>query len=222
MLKLVLDLLFPPVCASCKQEGAFLCIKCRSELKIRHLRSKSVFPSKSDFLNLDGVIYAADYAENHGLMAAIKQFKYKYTRDLADDFSDLLNEKLNELNMMRGSKGILIPVPLHKKRQAERGFNQAELLAESIINKNSSLELISLLKRVKNTAQQAKLNKKQRHKNLKDAFVINNQMNRNDGKICFLVDDVCTTGATLDACAKTLKTAGMKRVYGLVIARAFK
>ena len=73
-----------------------------------------------------------------------------------------------------------------------------------------------------NTSQQAKLNKEARHQNLSEAFEVVGNLKQLSETVCFLVDDVCTTGATLDSCARVLKEAGIQKVYGLVVARAFK
>lgn len=255
---LILNTLFPPVCTSCKREGDFFCTKCLSTLKIKRISGHSA-EKGAEFKSLNGVIYAADYAKNPALGAAIKQLKYKFTKELADYFGDLMSQKLSELSMVKGRRVILIPVPLHKKRLGERGFNQADLLARVVKHG----EVVPLLERVRYTSQQAKLNKTERHKNLKDAFFMNNKfvhkiqdgddcpqvymsergpnwydwgerkkgerkklIKKETGKkkkpIFFLVDDVCTTGSTLENCAEVLKRAGIDKVYGLVIARAVK
>ncbi|MDH5597229.1 MAG: phosphoribosyltransferase family protein, partial [Candidatus Peregrinibacteria bacterium] len=81
--------------------------------------------------------------------------------------------------------------------------------------------VIPVLNRIRYTSQQARLKKNERAENLKGAFEVVGDRGVLNGKVCFLVDDVCTTGSTLDSCAKTLKDAGIKKVYGLVVARSF-
>ncbi|MBN2307031.1 ComF family protein [Candidatus Peregrinibacteria bacterium] len=219
----LLNLFFPPRCAACKQEGDFLCKNCVQDFRIKRIRARSLCPSSEDFEHLDGVIYGADYAQNPGLQAAISQFKYKFNKELTYHFAELLSQKLKELSMLRNKQACLIPVPLHKKRLNYRGFNQAELIAYAVAAKyGNEIDVLKPLARVKNTAQQAKLNKKERHQNLDEAFEVTGDLNKLSDKVCFVVDDVCTTGATLDSCAKTLKENGIEKVYGLVVARAFK
>ncbi len=286
--KWVLDALFPPMCVSCKREGDFLCGKCVDSLTRRKIRGgfgKS--PRRTEFQNLKGLIYALDYAKNPQIQAAIKQFKYKFTEELALPFARLIVEKLGELTMPKGRRVVLVPVPLHPRRLRERGFNQAEVIARAIQKEwPGPCEIQNLLIRQKETSQQARLTKKERHENLADAFGISKEcllychserlpraessgsrgMNkkfihssamlgmtslpasmgpqfswgeRNKGEekytkrkerkkgawndaVYFLVDDVCTTGATLENAAKVLVKGGFGRVYGLVIARAFK
>ncbi|MBN1258484.1 ComF family protein [Candidatus Peregrinibacteria bacterium] len=223
----LLDTLFPPTCASCKKEGAFLCEDCVRAFKKRKIRPRPSFVRlPKEFAYMDGVIYALDYAKNPGIQAAIQQFKYKFTRELAAYFADLVSEKLGQLSMAKNGKIILIPVPLHPKRLNYRGFNQAEVIGRAVGERmGDRVEIIPLLARVRHTAQQAKLTKKERHANLENAFILNKKCVHKfePGKsIYFIVDDVCTTGATLENCAKVLKENGFKKVYGLVVARAFK
>ena len=230
----LLNTLFPPVCVSCKSEGDFLCVECLRNLdknKISPIyRRKELDP---DFNKLDGVIYALDYAKNPQIKAAIKQLKYKFTQDLAEYFANMIAEKIRELNMVKNKQIILIPVPLHKKRLNYRGFNQAEVITRAIASRFSDdqMQVIELLERIRHTDQQAKLDKYERRKNLGGAFVISSgsrEMNNfyvhkyNTSTIYFIVDDVCTTGSTLEECAGVLKENGFKKVYGLVVARAFK
>lgn len=200
-----------------------MCKNCVQEFKIKTISSASFHPSHKDFIYLDGVIYGADYHENPALQAAIRQFKYRFTKELGDTFADLTSGKLKELKMCFGKKIFLIPVPLHKKRLAYRGFNQAELIAIGTASRFAKkIDILHLLHRVKNTSQQAKLSKNERHQNLSHAFEVAGDLSVLSNGVCFLVDDVCTTGSTLDHCAKILKENGVKKVYGLVVARAFR
>ena len=219
----ILNLFFPPRCVSCKREGDFLCKKCVQEFRIKPLQAKSICPSSKDFEYLDGVIYGADYAQNPQIQAAITQFKYKFTRELVGQFGELVSDKMKEMGMLKSRQAALVPVPLHKKRLNYRGFNQADLIArETATRFGGQAEVHSVLFRVKNTSQQAKLNKHERKLNLAEAFEVAGDIGPLTGKVCFLVDDVCTTGATLDNCARALKQSGVSKVYGLVVARAFK
>jgi competence protein ComFC len=253
---LMLNTLFPPVCVSCKKEGDFLCADC-----LKNLDKKKISPiyykteKDPDFHYMDGVIYALDYAKNPQIQAAVKQLKYRFTQDLAEHFGNLIAEKILELSMAKNRRIIFIPVPLHKARLNYRGFNQAEIIARAVASKlpAGKAEIAEILYRARETKQQAKLKKEERHENLKGAFRMNTKVVQSDcariwgpnywgeeskgvkenlikekGKersrspIIFLVDDVCTTGSTLDNCAEVLKSNGFEKVYGLVIARAFK
>lgn len=219
----LLNVLFPPRCASCKREGDFLCKNCVQQFRIKPIKAKSWHPSSADFEYLDGVIYGADYAENPEIQAAIVQFKYRFNCELTDYFAELISQKMRELGMLKEKHASLIPVPLHKKRLNYRGFNQAELIARASAERyGEGVSVLSPLTRVKNTSQQAKLSKAERHQNLMEAFEVTGDIGTLSNSICFVVDDVCTTGATLDSCARALKAKGIRKVYGLVVARAFK
>jgi len=178
---------------------------------------------------LDGVIVATGY-ENKLVQKLIKTFKYRFVRDLSEPLSNLLivflGKLLNDSNRLARSKSlpkildyfdynIIIPVPLHKRRLAWRGFNQAELLAEKIAD-YFNLE-IAELKRIKNNKPQVKLSKKFRKENVKGCFAWNGKDLQN--KNIILVDDIMTTGSTLSECARILKRNGAGEVWGLVVAK---
>jgi ComF family protein len=222
----LLSTFFPPRCVSCKKEGDFLCSGCVSGYVKKKVGSRtSWFGKKTEWEHLDGVIYALDYAKNPQIQAAIRQFKYRFTQELAGYFADLISEKLCELKMVAGKTLHLVPIPLHKSRLRYRGFNQAMVISENLLKKDTGNKIIisDFLSRVKDTSQQAKLNKKERHMNLKDAFRVTGNCQIPGGdSVIFLVDDVCSTGATLENAAKVLKSYGFHRVYGLVVARAMK
>jgi ComF family protein len=108
----------------------------------------------------------------------------------------------------------VVPVPLHRSKRRQRGFNQAADLARHI-----GLPVAAALKRVRATPSQTGLPASQRHRNVKDAFAATAQIHRVAGSIVVLIDDVSTTGATLDACARALKDGGVREVRALTAAR---
>ncbi len=110
---------------------------------------------------------------------------------------------------------VVVPVPLHPRREYQRGFNQAEDLARRL-----GLPLVPLLARIVFTQSQIELPKEERHRNVKDAFALSVPGSRLPVPgIVVLVDDVSTTGSTLDACARVLKRSGVKQVRALTAAR---
>ena len=128
-------------------------------------------------------------------------------------FAELLQPKLKHM----GQNYILMPVPLHVSRLRSRGYNQAYEIAKELA-KLSARKLDTSLKRSKNTAMQAQLSLKQRAKNVSKAFNVKEKFKF---KSIILVDDVMTTGNTLNECAKTLLKAGAEDVQVLVFARKF-
>ena len=192
---------------------------------------------------LNGVWIAGNY-NNYIIVNLIKNLKYYYAKNLADILGkylslflqNLLNKnrltninlqqskiwrqldkaKQSPLTILNFNQTIIIPVPLHKKRYLIRGFNQAEKLAQ-IVSKNFNLKINHDLIRIKHKTAQAKLNEKARKHNIKDCFVYRgeNLINKN----ILLIDDVLTTGSTLNECAKVLKENNASEVWGLVVAK---
>jgi ComF family protein len=157
---------------------------------------------------------------NRDVHDLIHQLKYRSKSRLAyylgKEFAYLIPD-----NFLRDADGI-IPVPLHFLRQMQRGYNQADYLARGIVEGlNNKLPYIrNVLKRVKYTRTQTKLDRVERHKNLSNAFIVNPryvQTIQNNKMI--LVDDVITTGATTSICSEVLSTAGAERTHVISIAR---
>ena len=140
----------------------------------------------------------------------IYRFKYGGRREYADFFGEQMAEYLGEFIRSVRPDGI-VPIPLHPKRRARRGYNQAELLARVIGVRMGLPVYTDLLIRIKNTVPLKKLNPKERQNNLKKAFNIS----RNDVKLktILLVDDIYTTGTTIDEAANVFKNAGVERIY---------
>ena len=165
----------------------------------------------------------ADYKDRL-VKKTIKTFKFKFVADLSDPASFLLKkyvkqlQKKNKLNIFADNP-ILIPVPIHKRRENWRGFNQSELLAQSLAD-NFQMEYSSeILMRIKNTVPQTDIKEKaERMENIISAFSCVESV-KISGRSALLVDDVCTTGATLNECAKILKNNGARNVAALVLAR---
>lgn len=147
----------------------------------------------------------------------IHNFKYNGKKYLAQHLALFMAETFKKMEKEILKVDMIVPVPLHKSKQKERGFNQAELLAREL----SKILLIDLninnLKRVKKTKTQTKLNFSERQENLKDAFIVEDKTEFKN-KVLLLIDDVLTTGSTTNNCAKLLKECGAKAVYVLTLA----
>lgn len=109
----------------------------------------------------------------------------------------------------------IVPIPLHRKRLEKRGYNQAEIIAEALAKKAGLPVRKNLLKRKRNTKPQKDLSPEERKRNIKGAFSVSREL---EGENILLIDDIYTTGATLDEAAGALKRAGAKKIYFLVIA----
>lgn len=146
---------------------------------------------------------------------AIHRLKYNNLRALAPELSALLADYLSTTPIPAQA---LVPVPLHPKRERERGYNQSALLARGLGERTGLPVVAGCLRRVRDSPPQARASRAvDRRQQVADAFVCTNDSLK--GVQVLLIDDVSTTGATLDSCARTLKTAGAASVWGLTLAR---
>ncbi len=218
-----LDLLLPLKCLGCGREGDLICPSCRQSLPGMQLplcQRCGATSSEGNLchncinypLTIDGIRSAFTFQGT--MRQAILQLKYKHLKTVAAPLGQLLAEHLGS-HPLKGE--VLVPVPLHPKRLRERGYNQASLLAKELGQHVGLPVAEGPLVRVRDTMSQARTaSAVERRRNVKDAFICHQGL---EGKQVLLIDDVCTTGATLDACATALKTAGASSVWGLTVAR---
>lgn len=145
---------------------------------------------------------------------SIAQFKYHNRKEYATFYGEQFARTFNE-SMLRLEPDALIPVPVHWTRYIERGYNQAEVVAREIGKRLGIPVIDDLLIRKKKTVAQKKLDDKERAKNLEQAFAISKKwQNGNNGiKKVVIIDDIYTTGNTINMCAKVLKKYGIEQVY---------
>ena len=216
MKKLLLELFFPKSCLNCSCKGSYICQDC---LALIDISNKVLYPAN----HLSRLYFAADY-ENFIIKNLIQKFKYKpFAKDLAKTFAFLIITYLQNLEnpvqfLEVKQDFILIPIPLFKKRLKWRGFNQAQEIARHLSEFLRIPFNVNILFRVKNTAPQLNLPQHKRKENVKNAFICQNPgIIKN--KIVLLIDDVHTTGSTMNESAKTLKIAGAQHIWGIVIAK---
>ncbi len=164
-------------------------------------------------LSIDRVVAAGSYDASPYLRMAIHRFKYGKVRAFDEIFGHMLAEATPFLQT-DARDTVLCPVPLFWLRLYQRGFNQSDLLATAVAYESGKI-VLPLLTRIRSTGSQAKRNGEERRRAMHDAFACITDVPPSS---VILVDDVFTTGATLDACAQALKKAGVARVEGLVIA----
>ena len=230
MLNRIVDLLLPPViCLGCGEPrkiimGAALCENCVQELEDMKL-SENVCPnclspktqnSSCDYCIEGGMLnLSAAYApyHYHGIVQRlVVQLKFNSIEDAAKPLADAMYECVKGISF-----DAMVPVPLHARRLQDRGYNQAEVLAKLISQKNG-IPVITALKRTKNTRRQSSISVvEKRSENVENAFSINADVK---GKKILLVDDVRTTGSTARACAKELIENGASEVALLTSAIA--
>lgn len=148
------------------------------------------------------------------LRSIVHALKYEGRRSLAKPLAARMRERAADLV---AAADAAVPVPLHRSRLRERGFNQAADLARHI-----GLAVVPALRRTRATPTQTSLPAAQRHRNVRDAFVPTRRIGALEGRTVLLVDDVSTTGATLEACARVLKDAGVREVLAVTAARVVK
>jgi ComF family protein len=238
----LLDLIFPRYCLGCKKEMAskqsvLVCDACFGKITLNSgvqchicgLRISVPEGHKKCYKKtpLRGLFAASQY-ENPILKEMIRQFKYQSVESLKKPLAELVIAYVaKELLIDKLSNSVLVPIPLTLKRKINRGFNQSELLAKEI-GKFLNCPVINLLKRKKFTSPQAEISDwQQRKENISGAFCLSPKLSilridsfgdlRNMKVV--LVDDVSTSGATLEEAAMVLKQAGIKEIYGLVVAK---
>lgn len=229
-LKLLTDTIFPVNCVSCNQEGTWICNNCLNKTPYntihyclsckRQTRLGEFCNNCAPIFHLDKVWIASDF-QNKNINKLIKLYKYKFAQDIAESlgfflFNFLNKQIINQQKKFNTETILIIPVPLHNKRLRWRGFNQSEKLAHFIANKSQIKINTENLKRIKFKKPQASLKKEARLKNIQNVFTWQGAKLNHQNII--LVDDVTTTGATLNECAKILKANGANEVWGLVLA----
>ncbi len=223
---IIIDLIYPPTCCNCGKVGFRLCLDCFSQIQIIN---KNVCKYCGEILIKPGICKKCKKQKpkykvlrswgvfQGPLREMIHTLKYQRNLGMGDYFAPILSQALETHGWQID---IVIPVPLNKERLRERGYNQAEVLAKPLavfINKSHKPKSIS---RIRNTQSQVGLSLKQRRQNVKGAFMADASSFK--GKQVLIIDDVATTGSTLDACTDALLKAGAESVFGLTLARAIK
>jgi len=241
-MKLVLDGLYPPICELCScglSGGKALCETCSEKLP----RIVSPFcgtcgesftgmidgafdcPNCKDIsFHFEFALAAMDRCEE--TLELVHRLKYGKEIHLAGALGKLAYGVFSDRRFAIAlqEKWLLVPVPLHQSRLRKRHFNQAEEIARAVA-KCSELSMAKILKRVRRTETQTRLTRKQRMENLKKAFAVRTTWNKKipaaltGAPGVILVDDVFTTGSTVDACAKVLRKAGVKRLAVITVLR---
>ncbi len=205
-LEALLATLAPPRCAACDGETRLLSVFCPS---CAHTATSAVRGLERPSAAL---IYGGAVAR------AITRMKYESRPDLARPLGDLLWRALEpHAGSLRGC--LVVPVPLHPSRLAERGFNQSALLARRVAKHLGAPLSPRALTRTRETRQQTTLDRAARARNVEGAFEVRPSA-LVEGRVILLVDDVMTTGATLDASEKALASAGATRIDRVVLAAA--
>jgi len=212
-----LNLLFPQKCLGCGISGATLCEKCLASFPPFFAENKPPNLSETD------EIFVATSYKDEIVKKAIWLFKYRGVKSLAEPLSSLIVKKLGDkitrlINDTRQTV-LIIPIPLARKKFKKRGYNQAEILGKCLSDKLSIKMETNVLYKIKETISQVEIkDRNKRLKNIQGVFAVkNSEIIRN--KVIILVDDITTTGATLNEAGRVLKQAGGKKIIGLTVAK---
>ena len=237
MINSILNWVYPPTCMACnqwlalnnKQHEMWLCHRCKELFE----------PIKNPICNICGVPMENpvptcsscngknfSFSFNHAtftyddiLRDVLLDLKFNNKKNIAHGLGKLWAEKICYSKCITDS--VFIPLPMHKKKQKERGFNQAEILSTEL-SKQLKTPTLSLLQRSIDTPPQAGLHPKLRAENVKDVFVVKNNLKLDSSINYIIIDDIYTTGASLNECAKTLKKAGANHVSCMTLAVTVK
>lgn len=225
---IIIDGIYPPSCpvcakplgyehgkrqkihGTCRQQlkyiGRNVCLKCGKEINDENIEFCYDCMKKSHIYN-QGV---AVYRYTDGIKQSIYRYKYKNKREYAAFYGEEMYTRC-KATIDIWKPQIIIPVPLHSSKYRERGFNQAELMAKSLSEYSDIPYDANILTRCRKTIPMKQLNDKERLKNLKNAFIIDENIVKYERVL--VVDDIYTTGSTIDECARVLKDRGVERVY---------
>lgn len=198
------------ICQGCREKLPYIegsrCMKCGKAVDNDDI--EYCYDCYKNHHIYDAGIALFSYSEE--IKKSIYQFKYHNKREYGGFYGKEISEKLGKRIKMWNPEAI-VPVPLHKSRLIKRGFNQAEVLAQNI-GKNLDIPVRNdIIVRCEKTRPQKELTDRDRRKNVENAFKINK--NIVELKRLILVDDIYTTGSTIDACADVLKRSGVQEVY---------
>jgi ComF family protein len=210
------DFIFPPVCFGCGAREVPDALICQDCLNALYRYPLPVHGGKRDVIT--HIRSLGHYAPP--FLSLVHELKYRNRTKLAPLLGDALTSLLMTDPVLKQAD-LLAPIPLHPARLRERGYNQSELLAQRV-SRLTGIPTTDVLRRVKNTKSQARItDEKKRRDNLKGAFAVTATEALEDKQV-LLIDDVTTTGATLEVAARALLAAGARTVHALVVAQAGK
>lgn len=240
----ILDLIYPKKCVGCGAYDAYLCSACFSYVTFaeqgfcavcqRSAIGGLTHPACKTSNEIDGIFSSVTYAGV--IKRLVYQFKYNpYLLDvrhlLVDFFYEGIIQRETFTNLL-SERSIFIPIPLHKNRMQQRGYNQSQVLTEGLVDRlkkermargdksENPFVIVDFLERMKQTRPQFGLSQQARLENMTGAFALKTNLNEDLKAMpaVFLVDDIVTTGATFREAGRVLKKAGVGKVYGLAFA----
>jgi len=207
ILKNILNFFYPPYCSICNhrlyENEEIICDLCWKNININ---DREVSKGKNFYFDYFNWLFIFDIK----VLDIIHQLKYEGKKKLVKKIKDIASEKITE-NRYYNESDLIIPVPLHRTRLAERGYNQSEVISNEISELLMKPVCTNILIRTKNNKSQTGLNRVERKKNVEGIFKVRN-FNLIRDKSVILIDDVFTTGATVNECARVLKKSYADKV----------
>jgi len=222
MLQSLIHLLFPKTCVCCEnllnEQEPHICGSCLLEIPVLEIDDDSAIKKLAGRVKIESALAYLKFNKSGKAQKILHEIKYKDNHELGiyigKQYANYLKTQNIELDF-----DILVPVPLHSKRMKSRGYNQSEAIAKGLSDKlGIDLNTISLLK-TKEAQSQTKKGRVARLENMQDCFVVSELVDLK-GKHIAIVDDVMTTGATLEACCLSLEKAGVGKITVLSLAVA--
>jgi ComF family protein len=223
----ILDFVYPPICLACGLDlykGEHLvCAACWQSVEMVYSGDET-YKGFIEKFSAEGVVsrvISPFYFEKDGkLQSIIHALKYQGYTSLGTRAGSLLGRLIKAEDEL-AKADYTVPVPLHSLKRRERGYNQSEFICRGIEEETRIPARTDLLHRSKYTISQTQLSLEERKENVGDAFTINEESHSEvSGKRVILVDDVITTGSTINSCARELRNAGAKEIYAAAIALA--
>lgn len=219
MIERFLNFIFPPKCILCGQvlsPDTYICIcaVCMNDLIFDSCKFTKIVDKNIRYNYIDGILSLCLYEGK--IKKSLYRYKFNNKAQYFRTYGRLLSERLKntvEFNYI----DMIIAVPLHKNREKERGYNQAKLISKIISKETGIPDRSYVLSRVRDTGAQRLLSGNERQSNVLNAFEVTKPQEVKD-RVILLVDDILTTGNTMNECSKALKKHGAKKVYGIVIA----
>lgn len=224
-----LDVIFPPRCVGCDKvlssHDKFICVKCKEHIRyveeprclkcskqLNDYEQEYCYDCKRKVHKYDKGFALYQYSS---IYESIYRFKYQNRQEYVKFYAYDINKRLRDV-IMGWKPDALIPVPLHKKKMKARGYNQSEILAKELSSYLNIPVLSNYVLRQKETRAQKELNDLERENNLKKAFIIP----QNDVKLgtVVIIDDIYTTGSTINAIADEMHIAGVQKIYFVTLA----
>lgn len=219
LIEAILDFIYPPYCIICRfrldSGSKLICENCWKNLpRVQNTLNGSNYQDKNSYISC----FLSVWEYNDAVQKVIHEMKYFRKKSLARLMGVEMANLVLENEEYSGAD-LIIPVPLHKTKLRERGFNQSIILSQIISLRTKIPYVTKILKRIRYTKPQSKLSAVEREKNVQGAFKVFKSQSLK-GKVVILIDDVLTTGSTLRACADTLKDAGVTKILVLTAAKS--